>query len=188
MCDVSYHYLKCSLRPCSDLTDRYHSRTFLLHNDLSTQSAKYCRTNCLHVFGTVQNLRNMASTLAKTNTFKNSQVSKKDGPTFSWTDKEVELLLENVKNFKVNMEAEGVDWESGRIKYDKIMEIVHENYPKTGGIEEFPYGEYTQELHKARITSKTKKIRSDYKKAVDSGKRSGGGRIIMTFYDLCQDI
>ena len=53
------------------------------------------------------------------------------------------------------------------------MAIVHEKYPKTGDIEEFPHGECIQELHKARITSKIRKIRSDYKKAfVDLGKRS----------------
>ena len=83
------------------------------------------------------------------------------------------------------MKAEGADWESLRTKYDKIMEIVHENYPKTGDIEEFPFGECIQELNKALITSKIKKIRSDYKKAVDLGKRSGGGRIITTLtYDI----
>ena len=56
----------------------------------------------------------MASTLAKINTIKSSQVNKKDSPTFSWTDKEVQLLLERIKIFKVNMEAEGVGWESLR--------------------------------------------------------------------------
>ena len=128
-------------------------------------------------------MRNLASTLPKTNTIKKSQVSKKDDPTFSWTDKEVELLPESVKIFKKNMEAEGVERESLRTKYDKIMEIVHKNYPKTGNIEEC-----IQELHKACITSKVKKVHSDYKKAIDLGNRSGGRRIIMTFYDLCQDI
>ena len=128
-------------------------------------------------------MRNLASTLPKTNTIKKSQVSKKDDPTFSWTDKEVELLPESVKIFKKNMEAEGVERESLRTKYDKIMEIVHKNYPKTGNIEEC-----IQELHKACITSKVKKVHSDYKKAADLGKRSGGRRTIMTFYDLCQDI
>ena len=128
-------------------------------------------------------MRNLASTLPKTNTIKKSQVSKKNDPTFSWTDKEVELLPESVKIFKKNMEAEGVERESLRTKYDKIMEIVHKNYPKTGNIEEC-----IQELHKACITSKVKKVHSDYKKAADLGKRSGGRRTIMTFYDLCQDI
>ena len=32
-----------------------------------------------------------------------------------------------------------------------------------------------------------KKNCSDYKKAVDLGKRSGGRRILITFYDPCQD-
>ena len=72
------------------------------------------------------------------------------------------------------MEAERVDWESLRTKYDITMEIVHENYPKTNGIEEFPHEKCIQELHKAFITSKIKKICSDYKKAVDLGNRSGG--------------
>ena len=69
----------------------------------------------------------MASTLLKTNTIKNSQVFEKDDPTFSWTDKEMEVLFESVQILKVNMEAEGVDWENLRAKYEKIMEIVHEN-------------------------------------------------------------
>lgn len=75
----------------------------------------------------VQNLRNLASTLPKMNTIKNSQVSKKDDPTFSWTDKEVELLPESVKTFEKKMEAEGVERENLRTKYNKIMEIVHKN-------------------------------------------------------------
>ena len=51
-----------------------------------------------------------------------------------------------------------MNWESLKTKYNKIIEIVHKNYPKTGDIEEFPYRQCLQELHKARITSKIKKI------------------------------
>ena len=108
-------------------------------------------------------------------------MNKKNDRTFSWTDKEVELLLESIKIFKVNMETERVDWQSLTTIYDKIMERVLENYLKTSDIEEFSHGECIQELLKARITSKIKKIRFDYKKAVDLGKRCGGRRIIMTF-------
>ena len=101
----------------------------MICNDLSTKHAKYCGTNC-HVVGKVHN---------STNTIKNSQVNKKkDDPSFGWANKEVELLLESIKIFKVNMEAEGVNSESLRTKYDKIMEIVQDNSPKTGDIEEFP--------------------------------------------------
>ena len=55
------------------------------------------------------------------------------------------------------------------------MESLCENYAK-------------HLLRKTRIINKIKKNCSDYKKAIDLGKRSGGGRIIMTFCDLCQDI
>ena len=44
-----------------------------------------------------QSLRNMASTLPKTNTIKNDQVNQKDGSTFSLIDKEVELFYLKVK-------------------------------------------------------------------------------------------
>ena len=91
------------------------------------------------------------------NLVKNSQVFKKDDPTFSWTDKEIEVLFESVQILKVNMEAKEVDWENLRAKCEKIMEIVHENYAKIGDIEEFPHGECIQELHKARIRNKIKK-------------------------------
>ena len=36
-----------------------------------------------------------------------------------------------------------------------------------------------------RIASKIKDIRKRYKKAVDSGKKSGGGGTAATFYDVC---
>ena len=116
-----------------------------MRNELST-----CFWNCTE-------LEKLTINFTKKNTIQNSQVNKKDDPTFSWTDKEVELLLESAKIFRVNMKAEGVNWENLRTKYHKIMEIVQENYPKTGDIEEFPYGECIQKLHKARITSKIKK-------------------------------
>ena len=43
-------------------------------------------------------------------------------------------------------------------------------------------------ITKERISAKMKAIRKNYKKAVDIGKRNGGGRVVMTFYDLCHDI
>ena len=67
-----------------------------------------------------------------------AKLTKKDDPSFGWANKEVELLLESIKIFKVNMEAEGVNSESLRTKYDKIMEIVQDNSLKTGDVEEFP--------------------------------------------------
>ena len=95
--------MKLLFRLCSHFADRHRSRTILLRNDLSTRHGKHCGANCAHTVGTAQNFRNMASTLPKTNTIKNNQVNKKDDPTFSGTDKEVELLLESLKFFQVNI-------------------------------------------------------------------------------------
>ena len=39
-----------------------------------------------------------------------------------------------------------------------------------------------------RIASKIKDIRKRYKKAVDSGKKSGGGGTAATLYDVCNQI
>ena len=39
-----------------------------------------------------------------------------------------------------------------------------------------------------RIASKIKDIRRKYKKPVDSGKKSGGGRTVATLYDSCNEI
>ena len=54
--------------------------------------------------------------------------------------------------------------------------------------EEYPRSNKLEDITKERISSKLKAIRKNYKKAVDCGKRSGGGRVVMTFYDLCHDI
>ena len=39
--------------------------------------------------------------------------------TFSWTDAEIELLLEAVKVFAATCLFEGKDWEGVKAKYDK---------------------------------------------------------------------
>ena len=38
------------------------------------------------------------------------------------------------------------------------------------------------------VTAKLKKIQTAYKKAEDSKKKSGGGRVVMTFYSICIEI
>ena len=40
-------------------------------------------------------------------------------------------------------------------------------------------------LNKDRITTKLKSIPTGFKKAADAGKKSGGGRVVFTFYDHC---
>uniref|UniRef100_A0AAV2MHF9 Uncharacterized protein n=1 Tax=Knipowitschia caucasica TaxID=637954 RepID=A0AAV2MHF9_KNICA len=41
---------------------------------------------------------------------------------------------------------------------------------------------------KAQITSKLKAVRTKYRKAVDTGKRSGQGRVVFIFFELCQQV
>lgn len=75
-----------------------------------------------------------------------------------------------------------------RIKYEKIMQISQEKYLKTGDIEGISHGECLHELDKAGITNKIKKTCLYYRTTIDLGKMSGGGRIIMTIFDLFQNI
>ncbi len=110
---------------------------------------------------------------------------------FTWTDSEVELLLESVKVFSTNCSFEGKDWESVKSKYEKIRQLFAERYPNSPPevtSEEYPKSQCLDSVTKDRIAAKLKSIRKNYKKAVDKGKRSGGGRVVMTFYDICQDI
>ena len=44
------------------------------------------------------------------------------------------------------------------------------------------------ELTKAILTTKLKNIRTKYRKAVDAGKKSGYGRVILIFNELCEKI
>ena len=37
-----------------------------------------------------------------------------------WTDDEVHLLLESVRNFKTQKSGEGIDWESVKEKYKRV--------------------------------------------------------------------
>ena len=117
--------------------------------------------------------------------------SKSQKEIFTWTDSEIELLLEAAKVFSTNCSFERKDWESVKSKYDKIRQLFAERYPNSPeGIisEEYPKSQSLETITKDRIAAKLKSIRKNYKKAVDKGKRSGGGRVVMTFYDLCQDI
>ena len=118
--------------------------------------------------------------------------AKQEEPNFTWTDSEIELLLETVKVFASESLYNGIDWEGAKSKYEKISKMFIETYPKIkdGDVldDEYPRSNKLEEITKERISAKLKVIRKNYKKAVDCGKRSGGGRVVMTFYDLCHDI
>ena len=54
--------------------------------------------------------------------------------------------------------------------------------------EDFPKCSSLYSFTKERIAAKVKNIRKNFKKAVDMGRRSGGEKIVMSYYSLCCDI
>ena len=80
----------------------------------------------------------------------------------------------------------GVYWESIKEKYENIRETFVSNLPKKTGSEECTHSSdfFTRE----RIEPKIKLICAKYRKALDTGRQSGGGRIVATFYGLCSVI
>ena len=112
---------------------------------------------------------------------------KKNGKAsdFNWTDDKIQLLLEVCSDFKVESDYEGVNWESKRTNYEQKKSKFCEQYPEVED-EKFSSNSDLDSITKERVSAKLKSIRTNFKKAVDTGKRSGGGRIISMFYELCE--
>ena len=108
--------------------------------------------------------------------------------SFNWSDEEVQLLLEVVLHFKSDKAGQGLDWESIKTKYVEIRDIFIERYPKNSTDESYPHHESVKQFSKERIITKVKALRNKYKIALDSGRRSGGGKVVAQFYNLCTDI
>ena len=117
------------------------------------------------------------ATMAKN--FKNNNKKCPEKETFRWSDDLIEKLLESVKKFKAQKEYEGVDWESVKDKYENIRSLFIKNRRDENDNETFT---------RDKISSKIKAVRGNYRKAVDAGRQSGGGRVVATFYELCQEI
>ena len=92
---------------------------------------------------------------------------------FLWTDNKVELLLRVTLDYKNKSAMENIDWES---KYRDILAGFLTEYPKVNGSpEERDFPHKAEEVIKAGIITKLKAIRRKYRKAVDSGRKSGHG-------------
>ena len=118
------------------------------------------------------------------------KVKKKYADTYKWTDDEVELLLTVTKEYKTKQIAKSTDWESCVEKYGEILEVYSAQYPSPEDAaaigKDFPHKK--NGLTKSVLTSKLKAIRSKYRQAVDNGRRSGHGRVVMIFYEHCSEI
>ena len=102
---------------------------------------------------------------------------------FSWTDDELQLLLEVTVDYKSKCEFEGSSWESKRSKYESICELLLERYPEDVTTYQNKY-----QINEDRVSAKLKIITAGFRKAVDAGKHSGGGRVVFTFFNLCESL
>ena len=109
---------------------------------------------------------------------------------FVWSDDESELLLNVANGYKVAKAAESVDWESVKSKYKDIFDHFVAALPEQNidihVYRNFPHKK--EEIKLQNVTSKLKAIRLKFRQAVDSGRRSGHGRVVMIYYELCKKI
>lgn len=105
--------------------------------------------------------------------------------SFVWTDSEVELLLRVALDYKANKALDNVDWESCQTKYRDMLALFLEQYPSETS-EEYPH--VKQEITRAHLTTKMKAVRGKYRNAVDTGRRSGHGRVVLLYYELCEQV
>ncbi len=116
---------------------------------------------------------------------------KKTGKDFQWTDDEAELLLSVTHDYKVKKVAEGIDWESVKSKYSDILELMGNELPSSAEegstlLKDYPHTK--EKVTKLILTTKLKAVRLKFRQAVDSGRRSGHGRVVMLYYEHCERI
>lgn len=85
-----------------------------------------------------------------------------------------------------------IDWETSQFKYSDILEQLLELCPSTTPQEAEKSGKdypHKKEDHaNAILASKMKSIRLKHRHAVDTGRRSGHGRVVLLYYELCERI
>ncbi|XP_010773512.1 uncharacterized protein [Notothenia coriiceps] len=105
---------------------------------------------------------------------------------FLWTDDEVELLLRVTLEYKTTKVQENVDWESCKCKYIDISRAFHEQYPRTRADKDFPHD--ANAITRVQLTAKLKQIRTKYRQLVNTGSRSHQGRVMLLFFELCEEV
>ena len=93
-------------------------------------------------------------------------------------------------DYKTLKEMENIIWESCQSKYQDIHDKFVENYstPKEAKAlgNEYPYSR--TQMTKAILTSKLKTTRQKYHLAVDDGRQSSHGGVILLYFELCEHI
>ncbi|KAL2081645.1 hypothetical protein ACEWY4_023498 [Coilia grayii] len=103
---------------------------------------------------------------------------------FSWT----ELLLRVTLDYKTQKALENIDWDSCVTKYGDILQRFLVEYPLATARQDKDFPHKVEEISKSALTTKLKAIRSKYRQAVDSGRKSGHGRVVLLFFDACEKI
>ena len=98
----------------------------------------------------------------------------KKGKEFQWTDDECELLLIVAYEYKTAKAGESID------KYSEILDLFVAGLPQNTQ-SGFPHNK--EEGTRPILTSKLENIRLKYRQAVDSGRRSGHGRVVMLYFE-----
>ena len=107
--------------------------------------------------------------------------------SFTWSEEEIQLLLEVILHYKSDKAGQGIDWESVKSKDCDIRNSFLKRYPKNGD-DQHIYHEDLSIFTKERLISKVKALRTKFKVALDLGRKSGGGRMVSQFYELCVNI
>ena len=116
---------------------------------------------------------------------------KRGKENFVWTDTEVELLLSITQEYKTRKTNEGVYWDSCKNKYSELNKMFVEKLmliDQTKAKDDYPHEVIEFVKNPARLSRKIKQLRNKFATAVRAGKRSGGGRQVFKFYELCQDV
>lgn len=139
--------------------------------------------------------------LEKNNSKNSENKSKKE---YIQTDDKAQLLLEVAHDYKPKHLSEGTCWESVKTKYADIQELFRKELLEDAEQAQCLGKDY---LHKPdEKTSKIKAIRIKFREvcpvtyyysqkhmfcllqAVDSGRRSGHGRVVYLYYELCEKL
>ena len=78
-----------------------------------------------------------------------------------------------------------------KTKYDDILTLMLQELPDTAeeaqkSGKDYPHTK--EKITKKVLTSKLKAIRIKFREAVDSGRRSGHGCVVLLYYELCEKI
>ena len=97
--------------------------------------------------------------------------------TVNWTDRETELLLTTIKQYKDSSVANGYDWTLLRERYDKIRDSFLLSYQKLAEVcDGFPNKDQLDIFTKSIVVNKIKRLRSGFREMNCKGKGTSNMR------------